>query len=61
MENQSVKAKTRQQIAEEYGINPRTFRRWLKKHNIILPNRLISPKDQETIYQTFGNPKKAPM
>ncbi|MEM9918268.1 MAG: helix-turn-helix domain-containing protein [Bacteroidota bacterium] len=52
----AFKVKTRQQIADEYGISPRTLRRWLKKYNIELPNRLISPKDQQVIYDLFGNP-----
>ena len=51
----SQKAKTRKQIADEYGISPRTLRRWLKKYNISLPNRLLCPKEQQIIYQSFGN------
>ncbi|RAJ16225.1 Homeodomain-like domain-containing protein [Olleya aquimaris] len=48
--------KTRQQIAIEYGISPRTLRRWLKQNNIILPCRLLCPKEQSIIYKTFGYP-----
>lgn len=51
------KVKTRQEIAEEYGISRRTFQRWLKKQNIELPNGLVTPKEQELIYQNFGNPQ----
>ena len=51
------KVKTRQEIAEEYGISRRTFQRWLKKQNIALSNGLITPKEQEVIYQNFGYPQ----
>lgn len=51
------KTKTRQQIAEEYGITPRTLRRWLKKNKIELPKRLICPNEQKLIYKTFGPPE----
>lgn len=50
------KTKTRQEIAEEYGINRRTLQRWLKQENIDLPNRLLGPKEQARIYQLFGKP-----
>ncbi|MEM7187092.1 MAG: helix-turn-helix domain-containing protein [Bacteroidota bacterium] len=56
MGNTHIHAKTRQQIAEEYGISPRTLRRWLKNSNIQLPNRLLGPKEQLKIYQEFGDP-----
>lgn len=48
--------KTRQQIAIEYGISPRTLRRWLKQNEIYLPKRLLCPKEQEKIYKKFGSP-----
>ncbi|MEO1515855.1 MAG: helix-turn-helix domain-containing protein [Bacteroidota bacterium] len=54
------KFKTRQQIADEYGISPRTLRRWLKTYNINLPRRLVSPKDQLVIYSVFGKPVAEP-
>jgi DNA invertase Pin-like site-specific DNA recombinase len=53
------KVKTRQEIAEEYGISRRTFQRWLKKQKIALPNGLITPKEQEMIYNNFGYPQTA--
>ena len=56
MKRLNLKAKTREQIASEYGISTRTLRRLFKTHNIILPRRLIYPKDQLKIYETFGNP-----
>ncbi len=53
----SLKAKTRKELADEYGVSPRTFRRKLKSKNLDLPNGLITPKDLEKIYQTFGVPR----
>ncbi len=49
--------KTRQQIAIEYGISSRTLQRWIDKKDIKLSAGLINPKEQEIIYETFGNPK----
>ncbi len=56
MDKVIAKTKTRQQIAEEYGITPRTLRRWIKKNNINLPKRLICPQEQKKIYEAFGPP-----
>ena len=52
-------AKSRRQIAQEYGISPRTLRRWLKKYNIDLPSRLLCPKEQALIYHHFGDPRSS--
>ena len=49
-----VSLKTREQIAYELGISTQTLRRWLKKENIELKNRLISIDDQILIYQSLG-------
>ncbi len=51
------KAKTRVEIANEYGIHRKTLARWLIKANIVLPGGLVSPKNQKLIYRTFGYPK----
>ncbi|MCD2260212.1 helix-turn-helix domain-containing protein [Psychroserpens luteolus] len=51
-----LKVKTRQQIAIEYGISPRTLRRWLKQDEIYLPKRLLTPREQKRIYKKFGWP-----
>ncbi|MDO8967021.1 MAG: hypothetical protein Q8S14_20710 [Algoriphagus sp.] len=48
------KAKSRQEIAEEFGISAKTLFRWMLKENIQIPQGLISPKDQELIYKKFG-------
>ena len=50
-------SKTRKEIAREYGIHPKTLRRWLKKAEIELPKGLVDPKHQYIIYQKFGDPK----
>jgi hypothetical protein len=50
------KAKSRQEIAIEYGINRKTLQRWLDKENIQLPHRLLLPQEQEIIYNRFGLP-----
>lgn len=52
----SNKAKTRQQIANEYGISRKTLYNWLKREKIILKSRLVTPQEQTKIYGKFGNP-----
>ncbi len=57
-QNMILQAKTRNEVAAEYGISTRTLKRWLQKHNITITERnLISPKDLKVIYVAFGNPK----
>ncbi len=45
---------TRDQLAELLGISRATLYRWLRKHNIEVPNGLICPKSQEKIAKVFG-------
>ena len=52
--------KTRQKLASQYGISPRTFRRWLKKRNIHLSKELLKPRELERIYAAFGKPDCSP-
>lgn len=52
----NLKAKTRKEVAIEYGIKVRTLYRWLKKEDIRLPSGLIKPKHLKMIYETFGHP-----
>jgi len=49
-----VALKTREEIAFELGISSQTLRRWLKKEQIELKNRLISLDDQVIIYRRLG-------
>jgi hypothetical protein len=50
-------AKTKIQIANEYGICTKTLNKWLKDAKIDLHRGLINPKNQELIYEKFGIPK----
>lgn len=54
------KAKSRQEIAIEYGISRKTLQRWLTKENIALPRRLLLPREQDMIYGRFGMPEPEP-
>jgi hypothetical protein len=43
-------------MADEYGIDVRTFMKKLALSGIVLPAGLILPKDQERIYKALGPP-----
>ena len=58
MDTLILKAKTREEVAIEYGIKARTLYRWLKKADIKLPGGLIKPFHLQIIYNTFGIPEK---
>jgi abortive infection bacteriophage resistance protein len=47
-------AKSKSQLAASYGIDRRTFNKWLKAVNIILPRGLICPKQQMEIAEKLG-------
>lgn len=49
-------AKTRQEIANDYGISIKTLNRWIKKAKLDLPSGLIDPLHLRIIYETFGIP-----
>ena len=51
-----MNAKSRHQIAAEYGISYKTLMRMLKKKNIGLSPGLIFPNEQVRIYQALGFP-----
>lgn len=51
-------AKTRAQIAAEYGVSPRTLSRWLKRRAVRLSRGLLCPKEQALIYQVLGRPRR---
>jgi len=55
----SIKAKTKQQIADEYGVCVKTLNKWLRKKEIKISRGLISPIDQNKIYENFGIPKNS--
>lgn len=52
-------AKSKQQIANEYGICTKTLSKWLRDENIILKRGLINPRRQEIIYKKLGTPLKS--
>ena len=51
-------AKSRQEIALEYGLHRNTLNRRLKKIGLQIPKGLICPADQKRIYEALGNPQK---
>lgn len=48
------KFKTREEVANEFGISTKTLRRRLKKADISLSKGLLSLKEQIIIYNLFG-------
>jgi hypothetical protein len=56
MEIHSCGVKTKQQMADEYGVCRKTFNKLLLKKRIKLDRGLISPKDQMFIYDKLGVP-----
>jgi transposase len=49
-------AKSRQEVANEYGISAKTMARWLKKEGLEISKGLLTPKEQAIIYAAFGLP-----
>ena len=56
MENHNGGVKTKQQMADEYGVCRKTFNKLLQKKQIKLDRGLISPKDKMNIYSELGPP-----
>jgi hypothetical protein len=56
MESHKGGVKTKQQMADEYGVCRKTFNKLLRKKQIMLDRGLISPKDQKNIYDELGTP-----
>lgn len=52
-----MSAKSKKELASEFGVCPKTFTRWLKRENIRTSRELYTPKGQEMIYKIFGRPK----
>jgi len=55
-ETKNTCAKTRKQLADEYGISVRTLNRRLYRYGIKPPPGLILPAWQKKIYKLLGNP-----
>jgi len=53
-----LKAKSRGEVDNEYGIKVRTLYRLLKQANIEIPRGLIKPCHLQIVYNTFGTPKR---
>ncbi len=47
---------TRSQLANWYGIHPNTLRNWLQRLGLQLPSGLLSPIDQQRIFEALGDP-----
>jgi phage antirepressor YoqD-like protein len=45
---------TRQQLATKLGVTYQTLWRWLKEKKVILPQRRLSPTDQQHILVILG-------
>jgi hypothetical protein len=58
MENPHTAVKTKQQMADEYGVCRKTFNKLLEKKNISINRGLITPRDQMNIYNELGVPGK---
>lgn len=55
----TIRAKTRLEMADEYGIDRKTFYRWMKRAGLQITNGLLSPLEIKSIYNTFGKPYSA--
>lgn len=53
---ENSKFKTREEIAEEYGIHRRTLYRRLKEGGLNFSGKLLSVNDQKEIYDRLGAP-----
>ena len=59
MKKMESNAKTRYEIAEEYGVCTKTLNKWLRTNNINIGHGLITPKEQKMIYLKLGFPKNS--
>lgn len=50
------RVKTRQEIAYEYGISRVTFYRLMKKLDIQISSGLVTPVEQQMVYDALGYP-----
>lgn len=55
-QNSMTNIKTRQQIAQEYGVTPKTLKSWLEKLAVQLPCCSLTPLLQKRIYEALGYP-----
>jgi hypothetical protein len=53
------RAKSKQQIADEYGVCTKTLNKWLREERIKVKRGLITPKRQAIIYRKLGIPQNS--
>ncbi len=53
------KPKTREELADEYGISRKTLYNWLKKLDCSFPQGLLSPKCLKIVYKKYGDPSRS--
>jgi transposase-like protein len=51
------KVKTRQQIAEEFGVCTKTLNKWMKEAGLNFRHGLLTPAQRSEIYNKFGRIK----
>jgi hypothetical protein len=51
-----MKARTRSEMASLYGIDPKTFRKWLNKMDLADERGLLPPAIQKRIFERYGLP-----
>jgi len=56
MRNYIGGVKSKQQMADEYGVCRKTFNKLLKKEHINLKRGVILPREQQNIYNKLGIP-----
>ena len=52
-----TQCKTRQEVANEYGITRRTLYNWFTSAGLKFDRKILTPRDLTIIYATFGNPR----
>lgn len=56
IESMALYAKTKQEVADEYGTSVRTLNKKLKEKGIFLPGQRIFPDTLKIIYSALGIP-----
>jgi hypothetical protein len=57
-----LEAKTLKELSQFYGIDARTFQRWIKPHETIIGkplngSKIYTPKQVKLIFEAFGEPE----
>ncbi|MCH7400785.1 hypothetical protein MM214_02915 [Belliella kenyensis] len=53
-----TRCKTRMELANEYGVDRKTFRRVLDRVGVKLTSGLVTPPEQSLIFEKLGFPEK---